>query len=102
VVLGAGKRKTRVVMSGDVAGYSRLMEVDEDDTHARLQQLKGNVIRPIIEDHTGILVKDTGDGFLATFDAPTPRSAARSPCRRRWWTVQRAFRRSAASCFGSA
>lgn len=70
MVLGAGQRKTQVVMAGDVAGYSRLMEVNEDDTHSRLQQLKANVIRPIVTDHAGVVVKDTGDGFLATFDAP--------------------------------
>jgi adenylate cyclase len=71
-VPSASRRKTQVVMAGDVAGYSRLMEADEDDTHARLQHLKTSVIRPMLADFAGVVVKDTGDGFLATFDAVEP------------------------------
>ena len=56
---------------GDVVGYSRLMEADEDDTHSRMQQLSAEVIGPILAEHAGLLVKETGDGFLAAFDSPT-------------------------------
>jgi adenylate cyclase len=71
MALLASKRKTQIVMMGDVVGYSRLMETDEDDTHSRMQQINAEVIGPILAEHAGSLVKETGDGFLATFDTPT-------------------------------
>jgi adenylate cyclase len=64
------KRQTRVVMMGDIVGYSRLMEVDEDDTHERIQHLKTAVVIPSIRQHSGLTVKEMGDGFLAAFDRP--------------------------------
>src|SRR5258707_3126636 len=57
-------------MMADVVGYTRLMESDEDDTHSRMQQLKIDVIGPILAEHGAILVNETGDGFLAAFDTP--------------------------------
>jgi adenylate cyclase len=72
VMSRVSKRKTQIVMAGDIAGYSRLMEADEDDTHSRMLQLNADVIRPIVAGHDGQLVKHTGDGFLAAFDAPIP------------------------------
>ena len=70
MALLASKRRTQVVMMADVVGYTRLMESDEDDTHSRMQQLKVDVIGPILAEHGAILVKETGDGFLAAFDTP--------------------------------
>jgi len=70
VPLSLGKRRTQIVMAGDIAGYSRLMEADEDDTHSRMLQLNADIVRPTLADHDGLLVKYTGDGFLAAFEAP--------------------------------
>ncbi|MBV9827318.1 MAG: tetratricopeptide repeat protein [Alphaproteobacteria bacterium] len=52
----------------DVAGYTRLMDLFEFDTHTRLMALFDQVIDPAIS-NGGQLVKSTGDGFLARFES---------------------------------
>lgn len=71
MAFSASRRKTHIVMMGDVVGYSRLMEIDEDDTYSRMTQLQSELIRPKLLDHAGVLLKNTGDGFLAIFDSST-------------------------------
>jgi adenylate cyclase len=44
------------------------MEVYEVDTHTRLMQLRSEVLDPGVTARHGRIVKNTGDGFLATFD----------------------------------
>src|ERR1700739_4159540 len=60
-------RRLAAILAADVAGYSRLMGVDEEGTHERLQAHLRDLINPKIEDHRGRIVKNTGDGFLAEF-----------------------------------
>ncbi|RDL46242.1 hypothetical protein BLJAPNOD_06962 [Ensifer sp. M14] len=60
-------RKLAVILAADIAGYSRLMERDEEDTHERLQGVLRDVVRPAIERHRGRIFKMAGDGFLAEF-----------------------------------
>ncbi|WP_162268462.1 adenylate/guanylate cyclase domain-containing protein [Bradyrhizobium manausense] len=62
-------RKLVAVLSADVAGYTTLMEAAEEDTHSRLMQILSEFVEPKIADHRGRIVKNTGDGFLATFDS---------------------------------
>jgi TolB-like protein/class 3 adenylate cyclase len=62
------QRKFAAILAVDVVGYTRLMEVDEDGTHRRLMQLRGEVLDPTVARHSGRIVKNTGDGFLAAFD----------------------------------
>jgi class 3 adenylate cyclase/TolB-like protein len=57
-----------VVVFADVVGYTRLMEVDEEDTHRRMMHALQSTIQPQLEAHHGRIVKSTGDGFLAIFD----------------------------------
>jgi hypothetical protein len=54
-------------LAADVAGYSRLMHNDEEATHARFTALLSGAIEPVIAEHGGRIVKNTGDGFLAEF-----------------------------------
>jgi adenylate cyclase len=61
------ERRLAAVMAADVAGYSRLMGVDEEDTHAALMALRRELTDPNILEHRGRVVKTTGDGFLAEF-----------------------------------
>jgi adenylate cyclase len=51
------------------------MEAHEEDTHTRLMQLRSEVLDPGVTAQNGKIVKNTGDGFLATFD--TARDATR-------------------------
>jgi TolB-like protein/class 3 adenylate cyclase len=60
-------RRLAAILAADVAGYSRLMGVDEEGTHERLQAHFAELAHPKIEEHRGRVVKNTGDGFLAEF-----------------------------------
>ena len=63
------KRRLTAVLLADVVGYSRLMCVDEDDTHIRLADCVKTLIEPTVALHEGRLVRSKGDGFLAEFDS---------------------------------
>src|SRR5215472_4338385 len=60
-------RRLAAILAADVAGYSRLMGVDEEGTHERLQVHFQELVNPKIAEHRGRVVKNTGDGFLAEF-----------------------------------
>jgi len=61
------ERRLAAVLAADVAGYSRLMGIDEEGTHARLRTHFRELIDQKIKEHRGRIVKNTGDGFLAEF-----------------------------------
>jgi adenylate cyclase len=63
------KRRLIAVLAADVVGYSRLTESHEEVTVSRLMRLRTEVVNPGIAGHGGILIKNTGDGFLAMFDS---------------------------------
>src|SRR3954463_1461757 len=63
-------RRLAAIVAGDIAGYSRLMGLDEEGTHGRVKRIERDLIEPSIVEHHGKLVKTTGDGFLAIFDSP--------------------------------
>jgi TolB-like protein/class 3 adenylate cyclase/Flp pilus assembly protein TadD len=60
-------RRLSAILAADVAGYSRLMHSDEEATHAKLTALLTDTVAPAIAEHSGRIVKNTGDGFLAEF-----------------------------------
>ena len=61
------ERRLAAIFAGDVAGYSRLMGVDEEGTLARLNAHRREFLEPKIADHRGRIVKRTGDGILIEF-----------------------------------
>jgi adenylate cyclase len=61
------ERRLAAILAADVAGYSRLMEADEEGTHDRLKAHLRELVDPKIREHRGRVVKNTGDGFLAEF-----------------------------------
>jgi adenylate cyclase len=61
------ERRLAAILAADVAGYSRLIGIDEEGTLNRLRSIRAEVIDPAIAAHRGRLVKTTGDGFLAEF-----------------------------------
>ncbi|MGY3692104.1 formylglycine-generating enzyme required for sulfatase activity/class 3 adenylate cyclase [Bradyrhizobium sp. USDA 3240] len=63
-------RRLAAIVAGDIAGYSRLMQLDEEGTHGRVKRTVRDLIEPTIAEHHGKLVKTTGDGFIAMFDSP--------------------------------
>src|SRR5262245_38518605 len=61
------ERRLAAILVADVAGYSRLMQNDEEATHTKLTGLLTEAVHPAIAEHGGRIVKNTGDGFLAEF-----------------------------------
>ena len=63
------ERRLAAILAADVAGYSRLMGIDEEGTHERLRAHLREWVDPKIAEHRGRIVKNTGDGFLAEFQS---------------------------------
>ena len=61
------ERRLSAIFAGDVVGYSRLMEKDEEGTLARLNAHRREFLDPIIAQNRGRIVKRTGDGVLIEF-----------------------------------
>src|SRR3954467_9631885 len=61
------QRRLAAVLAADVAGYSRLMGLDEERTLAQLKTLRKTLVDPAIAAHRGRIVKSTGDGMLVEF-----------------------------------
>ena len=62
-------RRLAAIVSLDVAGYSRLMGVDDSGTLAALKAHRRELIDPKIAEHDGRIVKTTGDGLLLEFSS---------------------------------
>jgi adenylate cyclase len=65
------ERRLAAILAADVVGYSRLMEVDEAGTLARLKTIRLEVIDPAIAKCRGRIIKTTGDGMLVEFQSVT-------------------------------
>ena len=61
------ERRLAAILAGDVAGYSRLMGIDEEGTLAVLKRHRRELVDPKIKEHRGRTVKLTGDGILVEF-----------------------------------
>src|SRR6201988_3043457 len=61
------ERRLAAILAAEVAGYSRLMGVDEEGTLARLKALRRELADHKIKEHRGRIVKTTGDGMLVEF-----------------------------------
>jgi class 3 adenylate cyclase len=64
---GPVERRLAAIMAADVAGYSRLMGVDEECTLHTLKAHLKDVVDPALVSHRGRIVKTTGDGLLVEF-----------------------------------
>jgi adenylate cyclase len=62
-----GTRRLAAILAADVAGYSRLIGADEEGTHDRLKAHRRELVDPKIGEHSGRVVKTTGDGMLVEF-----------------------------------
>ena len=61
------ERRLAAILAADVAGYSRLMGINEEGTLAALKVCRRELIDPKIAEHRGRIVKTTGDGALVEF-----------------------------------
>ncbi len=74
------ERRLAAILCADIAGYSRMMGVDEAGTHASFKAHR-SAIYPIILNHGGRIVKNTGDGFLLEFPSIIGAIEPPSQCR---------------------
>ena len=63
------EHRLAAIMAADMVGYSRLMEVDERGTLARLRTHRIELIDPAIDKNHGRIIKTTGDGMLVEFQS---------------------------------
>jgi TolB-like protein len=61
------QRRLAAILAADVVGYSRLMEQDETGTLAALKERRKGILKPLVEEHHGRIVKVMGDGVLVEF-----------------------------------
>jgi adenylate cyclase len=65
-----GTRRLQAILAADAAGYSRLMQQDDEGTVATLEACRA-VFREKIQAHGGRVVDTAGDSVLAVFEAAT-------------------------------
>ena len=65
------QKRLAAVLAADVAGYTRLMRMDEEGTINTWWSYRREIIDPVIAEYSGRIVKLTGDGFLAEFTSAT-------------------------------
>jgi adenylate cyclase len=73
------QRRLAAILAVDVAGYLRLMGVDES-TPAALKELRHDLADPKIKEHRGRIAETIGDGFLVEFANVVRRGALRGRC----------------------
>ncbi|HET9046078.1 MAG TPA: adenylate/guanylate cyclase domain-containing protein [Casimicrobiaceae bacterium] len=61
------ERRLAAVAFADVAGYSRMIELDDVDTMLRWRALRNDLIGPKIDEHRGRLIRMAGDGLFIEF-----------------------------------
>ena len=61
------ERRLAAILAADVAGYSRLMGIDEEGTVSALKAHRREIVDPKIAEYRGRIVKTTGDGALVEF-----------------------------------
>jgi class 3 adenylate cyclase len=61
------ERRLAAILAADMAGYSRLMEHDEEGVLARQKNHRRELIDPEVASRGGRIVKTTGDGMLVEF-----------------------------------
>ena len=61
------ERKLAAIFAADMVGYSRLMEVHEEEVVARQKTHRKELIDPKITEFGGRIVKIMGDGMLVEF-----------------------------------
>ncbi|QIG52625.1 adenylate/guanylate cyclase domain-containing protein [Nordella sp. HKS 07] len=64
-------RRLMAILAADMVGYSRLVELDEAGTLARLKTHRLELVDPAITKTNGRIVKTTGDGMLVEFASAT-------------------------------
>lgn len=60
-------RRLTTIVAADIAGYSRLVAIDEEGTLADLRAHRGELIEPLLEKFGGRIANTAGDSLLIEF-----------------------------------
>ena len=66
--MSSDPRKNLAVMFTDITGFTGHMEKNEAEALEMISQIRENLI-PLLESHSGTLVKEMGDGTLSVFES---------------------------------
>ena len=66
-----GERRLAAILVADIEQYSRLMNEDERGTILKLRDIRDKILKVTLENYSGAILKNTGDGFLAEFKTIT-------------------------------
>jgi class 3 adenylate cyclase/TolB-like protein len=61
------ERRLAAILAADVAGFGRLMRLDEENALVRLKTHRRDLIDPKVRAHRGRIVNTAGDGLLVEF-----------------------------------
>ena len=67
VPLQRENRRLAAIVAADIAGYSRLIEQDEEGTLRTLRAHRSELIDPLIEQHGGRIANTADDSLLLEF-----------------------------------
>lgn len=62
---------TRTIVFTDIVGSTAHLEEVGDDAAMETLREHNRIVRRVLEDHRGRVVKSTGDGFMLVFDSPS-------------------------------
>ena len=61
------QRRLTTILAADIAGFSRLIGLDEEDTLAAQRSHRTELINPLLEQHSGRVANTAGDSLLIEF-----------------------------------
>lgn len=80
--VGSAERRLAAVLAADVAGYGRLIELDDVGTVLRLRTLRQYLIEPMAASGGALTVRYAGDGILMAFAEPADAAACAAAIQR--------------------
>jgi hypothetical protein len=95
-------RRLAAILAVDVAGYSRLMELDEAGTFERLKTRRIELVEPAIAVHRGRIIKCIGDGSIIEFRSVVDAVNCAIEVQGRWSSATPRSRQTSASSSASA
>jgi len=69
------QRRLTTIVAADIAGFSRLVGIDEEGTLAAQRRYRTELIEPLLAEHHGRIANTAGDSFL--FEFPSAVEAVR-------------------------
>jgi class 3 adenylate cyclase len=63
------ERRFAAILAADIAGYSRIMEIDEERTHAAFRVCRATIEELVVK-HGGRIFGGAGDNFMVEFASP--------------------------------